>query len=516
MAPKRTRAEPTRFVSKAPLQLKAPPAKYIGRACCLRWPGTEQWITATIVAYSGPDKQTVELDVDDTAGGGSTRHTKVNLATQPIHAAKEVAWGAEDANSNVAVLLSQNAVAGSVRPLDKLGQYVPGLIPFIIFAPLGPPELEAEDGDELMLSLKTNTHVWRRTQGMVPVLPYMMRRRTAPVLKKAVTAALEAHKAINAADARSKKKAIVGKRIAVYWPDDDAWYSGVIHAWDAKESKHTVLYDDQVLEPIVLADEIHHIYADAEEEERVHTFSMHGPCFYCTKPGRLCAEVIGGAPAADFLAPDGSIRQPLGKEDELARCPEAAPESPSAANDLPPGKRPKVDSGDAEAGTADAVGAVAAATPRSTLGPAVTVGAAVETILCTKCGGGDETGGNDILLCDGIGCGKCFHQQCCSPPVTAVPENEWLCAPTLRPAPASLAMLSLPVPTPRCCPSAPCARVRPSSFLNASIHDGGSLSLPLSPVQMHRVRGIGQRGRPCGTGRGGHAASRYLCLAQDQ
>ena len=36
--------------------------------------------------------------------------------------------------------------------------------------------------------------------------------------------------------------------------------------------------------------------------------------------------------------------------------------------------------------------------------------------------------GNDILLCDGLDCGKCFHQRCQTPAVLKVPEDEWLCS----------------------------------------------------------------------------------------
>jgi len=46
---------------------------------------------------------------------------------------------------------------------------------------------------------------------------------------------------------------------------------------------------------------------------------------------------------------------------------------------------------------------------------------------CTLCGGGDSLPGNEILLCDGMGCTNCFHQQCCDPHVPSVPEGEWLC-----------------------------------------------------------------------------------------
>ena len=47
---------------------------------------------------------------------------------------------------------------------------------------------------------------------------------------------------------------------------------------------------------------------------------------------------------------------------------------------------------------------------------------------CTLCGGGESEAGNEILLCDGLRCVGCYHQQCCQPPVLQVPEGSWLCS----------------------------------------------------------------------------------------
>ena len=47
---------------------------------------------------------------------------------------------------------------------------------------------------------------------------------------------------------------------------------------------------------------------------------------------------------------------------------------------------------------------------------------------CTLCGGGESIEGNEILLCDGQHCVGCYHQKCCTPPVTEVPEGSWLCS----------------------------------------------------------------------------------------
>ena len=46
---------------------------------------------------------------------------------------------------------------------------------------------------------------------------------------------------------------------------------------------------------------------------------------------------------------------------------------------------------------------------------------------CAACGDGEDEAGNEILLCDGDGCDACYHLQCLTPPLAAIPEGEWLC-----------------------------------------------------------------------------------------
>lgn len=43
---------------------------------------------------------------------------------------------------------------------------------------------------------------------------------------------------------------------------------------------------------------------------------------------------------------------------------------------------------------------------------------------CAVCGK-DDSGGEDILLCDK--CDKGWHLKCANPPLQAVPDGEWLC-----------------------------------------------------------------------------------------
>ena len=51
----------------------------------------------------------------------------------------------------------------------------------------------------------------------------------------------------------------------------------------------------------------------------------------------------------------------------------------------------------------------------------------VEDVACARCGDGDATDENDILMCDGY-CDRAFHQRCVVPPVkTDEIPDEWLC-----------------------------------------------------------------------------------------
>ena len=46
--------------------------------------------------------------------------------------------------------------------------------------------------------------------------------------------------------------------------------------------------------------------------------------------------------------------------------------------------------------------------------------------MCSKCGG-DTAKGNQLLLCDGEGCTRTFHQFCLEPPLASVPKGDWFC-----------------------------------------------------------------------------------------
>ena len=46
---------------------------------------------------------------------------------------------------------------------------------------------------------------------------------------------------------------------------------------------------------------------------------------------------------------------------------------------------------------------------------------------CERCGVTLWEEGNEILLCDGEGCGKAYHMLCLPRPLASVPEGDWLC-----------------------------------------------------------------------------------------
>ena len=48
---------------------------------------------------------------------------------------------------------------------------------------------------------------------------------------------------------------LLRKRLEIFWPADQAWYWGVVEKYDSATGKHTVLYDDETVEELVLADE---------------------------------------------------------------------------------------------------------------------------------------------------------------------------------------------------------------------------------------------------------------------
>ena len=275
---KRKRADPpTRFGRQAPAHKlqNAPPARFLGRTCRVRWPQTDKWVTATLAAYGGSDRQTTcKLELHEGVPPGVAPQTSdIDLASQPIHVADMTVWGPDDGR--------KEGVAADTGPAGSppFGGYVSGLVPMVVFTPLGPPELEAEDGHVLAQSLKTGKHTWIEREGTRPLAVHMMRRNQRGLLKKAVDAALEMDRALKAADMKTKKRGIVGKRLAIYWPDDDMWYNGVVQSYDQRAARHMVLHDDGVSRGALNAPALGHQPGRALSltSDRTRTHAPHQP-----------------------------------------------------------------------------------------------------------------------------------------------------------------------------------------------------------------------------------------------
>jgi hypothetical protein len=48
---------------------------------------------------------------------------------------------------------------------------------------------------------------------------------------------------------------VVGRRVSIFWPEDDEHYSGTVSGFNGQDGKHSVLYDDGMDERVMLANE---------------------------------------------------------------------------------------------------------------------------------------------------------------------------------------------------------------------------------------------------------------------
>lgn len=48
---------------------------------------------------------------------------------------------------------------------------------------------------------------------------------------------------------------VVGRRVSIFWPEDDEYYSGTVSGFNGQDGKHSVLYDDGEEERVMLANE---------------------------------------------------------------------------------------------------------------------------------------------------------------------------------------------------------------------------------------------------------------------
>jgi DNA mismatch repair protein MSH6 len=79
-----------------------------------------------------------------------------------------------------------------------------------------------------------------------PLLPIPPSQTPSPPIKP---------KTPPSAETKSQNSDFVGRRIKVYWPLDQAWYTGQIKSYDPKSNKHLIQYDDGEDESIKLEKE---------------------------------------------------------------------------------------------------------------------------------------------------------------------------------------------------------------------------------------------------------------------
>lgn len=213
------------------LKLPPPPASYLGRVCRLRWPAEPQvWVSARLLKYMGADKQSCEIELlDGDPAAKKMNVKKIHLPSQALHVLVEVAWAPADEECAEDMPDRVEPSAG-----EGLGAYVGGLTPMLIFAPLGRPDIEAEDGHVLAQNLAyapaakgapapAAEYTWVRPETTRALLAGMLKRRTTPAMRKGVDVALDFQRALNLPRIKALKKSAAGKRLAVYWPIDDAW-----------------------------------------------------------------------------------------------------------------------------------------------------------------------------------------------------------------------------------------------------------------------------------------------------
>lgn len=210
---KRQRTQVQRVDISAPSKKTAPPPTiHLGRVCRFRLPQSDgSWISGTLRGYKGVDKQQCEVELED----GKLR--RLHLASQPIHVAHEVRFGPPKEHEETAL-----RGAASRKP-GCLAEYMKELVPVLIFTPLGPPELEAEDGHALALDLETEEYLWLLRESTRPMAAHMLSRRTPPAKKAGYDAALAHHTALHRLEHLALQKKALGRRLCVFWPMDDAW-----------------------------------------------------------------------------------------------------------------------------------------------------------------------------------------------------------------------------------------------------------------------------------------------------
>ena len=413
----------------------APPSAEPGTACRLRWPGEEQWQRATLLAFRGADKRTVELQPDASGDDAVAKSYRAHLDEQPVYVAREVAW---------------------VPPADPTTESNDGFVPMVLFEPIGPAEdEEGLGGKRLANTLHDGAHIFvERDCPLRPLAGHMWKRRTKPGFKEAVQAALEQARALQAPKLKLARASIVGRRLCVYWPMDDAWYGGTISNYEPKEGKHEVHYDDNVDEWLDLAHEMVHVFSDEAEEATFDGFSRVGDCYMCGRSGRLVQPAEEAAPAAlgpvcapveaapaaegDGVASDAHVDAAADSSDDDVACeggsgeeaetgaeaaapdaPEPSPRAPSPAGDV------RLHSGEMLqcAGCRDRFHFECLDKPLEKRPKVWDTWRCLSCKLCKVCG--DDGSKVRLAICDDCDVG--YHIGCLDPPLKSFPLKGFKC-----------------------------------------------------------------------------------------
>ena len=140
-----------------------PPSRLLGRTCRLRLVHqSDAWLTGTLLNYSGPHKQTCEIELHPlgaeagAASSGAPRHVeKVHLSTQPVHVLDEVAWGPEGGAASAEGKAAETA-GGAVDDVDSCGDSVAdGAVTVEV-----PPPV-AEDAHMVKIEVERSCSGWR-------------------------------------------------------------------------------------------------------------------------------------------------------------------------------------------------------------------------------------------------------------------------------------------------------------------------------------------------------------------
>jgi len=67
---------------------------------------------------------------------------------------------------------------------------------------------------------------------------------------------------------------IKGRRISIYWVNDNEWYPGVIQDYDQSTNEHVIKYDDGVIEKLLLSNEKFRFIADKNANKQDEILSQ--------------------------------------------------------------------------------------------------------------------------------------------------------------------------------------------------------------------------------------------------